>query len=74
MGQVLGAPGPRVTSVLTANPQRTKHLDFRGFDSSRFVMLRGGIPRPIGNLSKYRVHDSLFVDSYFADWPHRTPP
>ena len=28
---------------------RTEILDFRGFDSSRILILRGGIPRPIGN-------------------------
>ena len=28
---------------------RTKILDFRGFDSSIILSLRGGIPRPIGN-------------------------
>ena len=28
---------------------RTKVLDFRGFDSSRIFILRGGIPRPIGS-------------------------
>ena len=27
---------------------RTKILDFRGFDSSRILILRGGIPRPTG--------------------------
>ena len=27
---------------------RTEILDFRGFDSSRISILRGGIPRPIG--------------------------
>ena len=32
----------------TAN-LRTKIMDFRGFDSSRILMLRGGIPRPIGD-------------------------
>ena len=32
----------------TAN-LRTKILDFRGFDSSRILILRGGIPRPTGN-------------------------
>ena len=32
----------------TAN-LRTKILDFRGFDSSIFLILRCGIPRPIGN-------------------------
>ena len=32
----------------TAN-LRTKSLDFRGFDSSIILMLKGGIPRPIGN-------------------------
>ena len=32
--------------VLTAN-LRTKILDFRGFHSSRILILRGGIPRPI---------------------------
>ena len=32
---------------------RTKILDFRGFDSSRILISRGGIPRPIGNSPKY---------------------
>ena len=32
----------------TAN-LRAKILDFGGFDSCRILMLRGGIPRPIGN-------------------------
>ena len=27
----------------------TKIMDFRGFDSSRILILRCGIPRPIGN-------------------------
>ena len=33
----------------TAN-LRTKILDFRGFDSSRILILRGEIPRSIGQL------------------------
>ena len=32
----------------TACPQ-TENLDVQGFDSSRFVMSRGGIPRSTGN-------------------------
>ena len=32
----------------TAN-LRTTIMDFRGFDSSRILILRGGIPMPIGN-------------------------
>ena len=32
----------------TVNAQ-TKNLDFRGFDSSRFLSLGGGIPRSPGN-------------------------
>ena len=32
----------------TANP-RTNIVDFRGFDSRIILILRGGIPRPIGN-------------------------
>ena len=35
----------------TAN-LRTKILDFRGFDSSRILMLRGRIPRPKGNFAE----------------------
>ena len=35
--------------MVTAN-LRTKILDFTGFDSSIIFILRGGIPRPIGNL------------------------
>ena len=30
----------------TANP-RTNIMDFRGFDSSIILILRGGIPRPM---------------------------
>ena len=36
------------TSSSAAN-LRTKIMDVRGFDSSRFVISRGGIPRPTGN-------------------------
>ena len=35
----------------TVNP-RTKSLDFRGFDSSRFLTSRRGIPRSIGDFLK----------------------
>ena len=38
--------GPNVRD--TANP-RSKNLDCRGFYSSIFLIVRGGIPRPIGN-------------------------
>ena len=31
---------------------RTENLTFGGFDSSRILMLRGGIPRPTGNFPK----------------------
>ena len=37
------------TYIYTAN-LRTNIVDFRGFDSSIVLMLRGGIPGPIGNL------------------------
>ena len=37
-----------VRTLHTAN-LRTKILDFRGFDSSMILILRGGIHRPIGN-------------------------
>ena len=37
--------------VGTAN-LRTKILDFRGFDPSRILISRGGIPRPIENSPK----------------------
>ena len=33
----------------TAN-LRTNIMDFRGFDSNIIIIIRGGIPRPIGNL------------------------
>ena len=33
----------------TAN-LRTNIMGFRGFDSSVILILRGGIPRPIGNI------------------------
>ena len=38
----------RVPCYPTAN-LRTKIMDFRGFDSSRILILRGGILRPVGN-------------------------
>ena len=41
--------GQDIRELGTAN-LRTKIQDFRGFDSSRISILRGGIPRPIGNL------------------------
>ena len=54
-GARLGLPallpqGPRQTRH--AANLRTKILDFRGFDSSRTLIARGGIPRPIGNFPK----------------------
>ena len=44
--------GPRSGAVNA----RTKTLDRRGFDSVRFLILRGGIPRPKGNFPE--VFDS----------------
>ena len=41
-----GRPGGR--DLYTAS-LRTKILDFGGFDAGRILILRGGIPRPIGN-------------------------
>ena len=41
----------RTPTARTAN-LRTKILDFRGFDSSIDLCLRGGIPRPIGDFPK----------------------
>ena len=41
----------RVEFWATAN-LRTKNLEIRGFDSNIFWVLRGGIPRPIGNFSE----------------------
>ena len=47
----------------TANP-RTENLEFRAFDSSRFLISRGGIPRPVGGISQiFGVSDSYFADS-----------
>ena len=41
----------------TVNPQ-TKNLDFRGLDSNRFSIFRGGSPRSIGSSPKFQVSDS----------------
>ena len=41
-------PWPGAPPALTAN-LRTKVLDFRGFDSSIILILRGGILMSIGN-------------------------
>ena len=35
--------------MMTSANLRTKILNFRGFDSSIILILRDGIPRPIGN-------------------------
>ena len=55
MGVVSGWRGEhcskRSSTWDTAN-FRTKILDFGGFDSSGILILRGGIPRPIGNFPK----------------------
>ena len=40
--------------IVIINPQ-TKHLDFQGFDSVRFLIPRGGIPRSIGHLPENRT-------------------
>ena len=37
-----------IINTITANPP-TNIADFRGFDSSVILILRGGIPRPIGD-------------------------
>ena len=42
-GELCGAARPDTGNL------RTKMMDFRVFDSSRILSLRGGIPRPIGN-------------------------
>ena len=38
---------------------RTKILDFRGFDSSRILILRGGILMSIGNISEIMIQAIL---------------
>ena len=40
--------GCHTSQCSTANLP-TNIMDFRGFDSSMILILRGGIPRPIGN-------------------------
>ena len=44
-------PGMIATIPATAN-LRTKIMDFRGFDSSNILIVRGGIPRPIGDFQE----------------------
>ena len=39
---------------------RTNTMDFRGFDSSIILILRGGIPRPIGNFPE-RLSQAILV-------------
>ena len=49
-GPPRGAPGrPRARGALGTANLCTIILDFRGFDQSIILSLRGGIPRPIGN-------------------------
>ena len=51
----------------------TKILDFRGFDSSRSLLPRGGMPRPLGdfpemfesrNLSRDNLSRKTYIDIY----------
>ena len=44
--------------VLTVSPQ-TKNLDFRGLDSSRFLVSRGVIPRSIGDFPEFSTQTIL---------------
>ena len=44
----------------TAANLRTRTLDFRGFDSGRILILRGGIPRPVGNFPE-RLSQAILV-------------
>ena len=44
-----GLRARQTRSTSTANP-RTNIMDFRGSDSSIILNLRGGIPRPVGNV------------------------
>ena len=54
---------------------RTKILDVRGFDSSRLLILRGGIPRPIGNspesLSQAILVGIILVGTLGVFWSSR---
>lgn len=52
--------------LLIANP-RNNNLDFTGFDASRFLDFRVGIPRPIVDFQKSRLRDPEFVDSSYAN-------
>ena len=46
--------------MLSTRPNlRTKVLDFGGFDSSRILISRGGIPRPLGNFRESLSQQTL---------------
>ena len=57
-----GPPWRHPPVVHTAN-LRNKILDFRGFDSSRVLMLMGGIPMVIGN-SPEVICPYMFTSGY----------
>ena len=40
----------RIKMMLESNPFPTDIVGFKGFHSSIILILRGGMPRPIGNL------------------------
>ena len=50
---------------VTANPQ-TKNLDVTGFDSSRFLAPRGGVPRSTGEFPE-SLESAIFSCSEFRD-------
>ena len=56
--------------MCTAN-LRTKILDFRGFDSSRFILiLRGGILRPIGHFPEIQSQRILAGRILVGRWAY----
>ena len=53
---------------------RTEILDFRGFGSSRILILRGGIPRPKGNFPEMLSQGILAGVILVGRWTARPPP
>ena len=62
-----GRARPDANDSCSTATLRTKILDFRGFDSSRILMLRGGNPMSIGNLLDIFYSRNLSLENLSRD-------
>ena len=66
MARALASRTGHMNSVRTAN-LHTKIKDFRGFDSIRILILRGGIPRPMGDFPQAILVGLIVIGRFGVD-------